>query len=363
MKASRVHTWTFALFCVALAGFLVSGPIAASPQGQGQAKKNAGSGSGSDSTPTTYSGRATVVNASVLGVGTTICDTGDVPESGGSLEASALSPNVAGLVSAKVCHAAVVAQGHCSKAEASMETLSLSVGLYTINCGYMMTRAHAECAEDGTASATGFQEIAALSVNGNGIASNGEPNQENVSFLGLRIIINEQTQAVDGNCAEITVNGLHIILKDVLLGTVLADIVLCSSHADICCGGSSGSHAEVKDFVTGGGFITGTPSGAKGNFGVAGGIKNGSFWGHLNYIDHGTGMHVKHVTITGYDATGPTERRITGTCTIDGESGYSFSCFVADNGEPGTNDTFNLFLSSGYSAGGYLQGGNIQLHH
>jgi len=362
MKASRAHTWTFALFCVALAGFLITGPIAASPQGQGQAKKNAGSGSGSAATPTTYSGRATVVSATVLGVGTTICDTGDLPESGGSLDASANSTSVAGLVSGDACHATCVGQGHYSRSEASIGSVTLTVGCNTISAAFCMARANATCDDSGNADASGCSELSALSVNGTGIQISGAANQENVSFQGLTITINEQVKAVDGNCAEITVNALHVVAVS-LLGVTVADITICSAHADICCGGSSGSHAEVKDFVTGGGFITGTPSGAHGNFGVAGGIKNGSFWGHLNYIDHGTGMHVKHDTITGYDATGPTERRITGTCSIDGQGGYTFSCFVADNGEPGTNDTFNLFLSTGYSAGGYLQGGNIQLHH
>ncbi len=332
--------------------------------GNGNGKKNGADGGGGAVVATTYSGRATVLKASVAGVSTTICDTGDLPSSGGCLEASVLDASVAGLVTGKVCHAATVGQGHCSKAEASIESLSLTVGCYTINCGFMMTRAHATCAEDGSASASGWQELVACSVNGTGIASNGEPNQENVNFLGLKIIINEQIKTVNGNCASITVNGLHIILKDVLLGTVLADVVVCSSHADICCGGGENGdgHAEVTDRLTGGGFITGTPSGAKGNFGVAGGVKNGEFWGHLNYIDHGNGMHVKHVTITGYTATSATERKITGTCTINGEGGYTFSVFAADNGEPGTNDTFNIFLSNGYAAGGYLIGGNIQLH-
>jgi len=35
---------------------------------------------------------------------------------------------------------------------------------------------------------------------------------------------------------------------------------------------------------------------------------------------------------------------------------------VADNGEPGRDDTFSLKLSNGYTASGKLAGGNIQLH-
>ena len=61
-------------------------------------------------------------------------------------------------------------------------------------------------------------------------------------------------------------------------------------------------------------------------------------------------------------ATLTTARRITGTCEINGQSGFSYSVDVADNGEPGRNDTFNLHLSNGYGASGLLAGGNIQLH-
>lgn len=54
------------------------------------------------------------------------------------------------------------------------------------------------------------------------------------------------------------------------------------------------------DFLTGGGFII-RDNGAKANFGVGGGCKHGSpTWGHLQYIDHGTGLNVHWETITAY---------------------------------------------------------------
>jgi len=53
------------------------------------------------------------------------------------------------------------------------------------------------------------------------------------------------------------------------------------------------------DFLTGGGFIVN--NGAKANFGVAGGCKNGTpTWGHLEYIDHGSGLNVHWTSITAY---------------------------------------------------------------
>lgn len=117
------------------------------------------------------------------------------------------------------------------------------------------------------------------------------------------------------------------------------------------------------DFVTGGGFITGTPSGAKGNFGFNAGIRNGITDGELNYVDHGPNMfHFHSVTITSYQVVNPTTRRFMGTGTIDGTATVNFTCTVSDNGEPGRSDTFQLQLSNGYNASGTLVGGNIQLH-
>jgi hypothetical protein len=129
--------------------------------------------------------------------------------------------------------------------------------------------------------------------------------------------------------------------------------------------------------VTGGGFIvttlgdtntvsTNTVSDAHGSFGVSGGIRRGQFWGHLNYIDHGTGMHVSSTAVTGFAILDAVTRQIDYDVTIDGVAGTA-RVIVADNGEPGRNDLFDITLSTGYHAGGDLGGtrpggGNIQLH-
>lgn len=124
------------------------------------------------------------------------------------------------------------------------------------------------------------------------------------------------------------------------------------------------------DKVTGGGWIVGTPSGAKGNFGVSGGTKGGEFWGHLNYVDHGTGMHVRSTAVTAYqlDPANANGRYIHFNVLIGSASGTAV-VHVIDNGEPGTRDVFGITLSNGYAAHGELGGtekkgggGNIQLH-
>ncbi len=304
---------------------------------------------------TTFSGEATVVQATVLGLPPVVLsDTGALDSTGGAREASLLDANVPGLLTAEVLHASTVGQGHRSSSEASVATVALTVGGNTIAAELLVARATAEC-HNGTASVSGSSEIVNLVVNGQTIAVSGAPNQTIELQPGSFIIINEQRSARAG---DLTVNALHVVVDGV------ADVIISSAHADITCGGPV---CPGGDFVTGGGSITGTPSGAKGTFGVAGGIKNGEFWGHLTYIDHGTNMKVKGTGVTAYTApdlkTQPTLRHIEGTAEVNGQSGFTYQVDVSDNGEPGrNNDTFSLRLSDGYSAAGKLEGGNIQLH-
>src|SRR5258708_16652948 len=71
---------------------------------------------------------------------------------------------------------------------------------------------------------------------------------------------------------------------------------------------SGSAFAWPCDFLTGGGFIF--HNGNKANFGVGGGCKDGSpTWGHLEYIDHGTGLHVHWTSITPYRETDSSNAR------------------------------------------------------
>jgi hypothetical protein len=128
------------------------------------------------------------------------------------------------------------------------------------------------------------------------------------------------------------------------------------------------------DFITGGGFVF-RDDGERANFGSHGGCKNGEFWGHVNYVDHGgfngaTPYHVKSTEITGYlfDPAFPNARDICGFATTNAGESVRFRVRMEDNGEPGRDDRFGIRLSNGYlvtarSLGGDGPGGgNIQLH-
>lgn len=85
--------------------------------------------------------------------------------------------------------------------------------------------------------------------------------------------------------------------------------------------------------------------------------------GELEYLDHATGMNVHAHDMTRLVVSDDkTQAWFEGTCTIDGVSGYTFEAYVEDNNEPGKNDVFEITLSTGYTAGGELLSGNIQIH-
>jgi hypothetical protein len=280
-----------------------------------------------------------------------LADTGPLSSEGGAQDATLLDASVPQLLTAEALHASTVGQGDRSRADASLASVNLTVAGNTIAADFLTARALALCTSNG-ASVSGSSELANLSVNNQSVSVAGTPNQTVALPGGGSIIINEQNSP---NSGTIDVNALHVIVPGV------ADVVVASVHADIGCP-SAPSCEAVQDFVTGGGWIT-PPSNAKANFGVGGGIKNGAFWGHLTYIDHGTGMKVKGTGVTAYAVRGPRTRHIEGTADIDGQAG-TYTVDVADNAHHGQgSDTFFITLSNGYRAGGPLGGGKIRLHH
>jgi len=115
------------------------------------------------------------------------------------------------------------------------------------------------------------------------------------------------------------------------------------------------------DTVTAGGWITGTPSGARANLGLVA-RDPAAPSGSVNYVDHGDDIHVKSTGITAYTIVDDTTRQIEGTATVNGVETVTFVVVVTDLGEPGTSDTFSITLSNGYSASGTLEGGNVKIH-
>lgn len=166
------------------------------------------------STPTLFSGQATAVEGQVLGVPIVLVDTGTVAPEGGTLEAHLLcypsGPNCAlglpdmtnGALSAEVLNATVIAQGHHSRARASVAELSLNVLGQSVSATLVEARASAECT-DGQASIAAASELAHLTINGQAIAITGEVNQTVPLPLGAGVVvINEQVAAVNSGTGD-----------------------------------------------------------------------------------------------------------------------------------------------------------------
>src|SRR5207244_8328702 len=91
----------------------------------------------SDGQATTFSGRATVVRATVLGLQPiSLSDTGDLDRTGGAKHESLLEAAVPGVLTAEVLHASTIGQGHRSHSEASVANLNLTVGGNTISAKF-----------------------------------------------------------------------------------------------------------------------------------------------------------------------------------------------------------------------------------
>jgi hypothetical protein len=135
-----------------------------------------------------------------------------------------------------------------------------------------------------------------------------------------------------------------------------------------------GAHEVPRpcDFTTGGGFVFKTTTGGRVNFGIVGGCKHEGFYGHVNIVDHETGVHING-KVTGYFdpiIPGPGYRDI---CATDSKTGAKVRVRTKDNGEPGGSDRFGAKTSDGRlfvpvtdlgpsPAGPRGGGGNIQLH-
>ena len=326
-----------------------------------------------------FSGRAYVVQATVPPLSPiTVADTGQLSSSGGAQEASLLDVpaislgTVGALNGADVAHATTIGRGNASQSEASVADLSLTAAGNTVAADFLMSEVTARC--NGTSpSVSGRSDLARLVVNGQSIDVSGATNQTILLPLNAgSVVINEQSSSVGGQSGTMDVNALHVVVNNPTTpsGPPLADVIVSHAHADITCPVSPPPcDATAGDFVTGGGWIVSpSDSNAKANFAVAGGIKNGSFWGHLMFLDHGNQLRVKGTGVTGYDvytAFGPNGRRTLGSADVDGTA-ESYEADVADDGEPGRGvDKFQLLLNGALvtsASDHYLAGGNIQLH-
>jgi len=318
---------------------------------------------------TTYSGRAFAAFVNALGVNQTVSDTHDLPPTGGLQTAELADVTVPGVLSAQLLIARTSGANGVAESSAALADVNVLNGLVTAT----FIRAESEATCNGVRGST---EVVGLTVAGNAVTADAFAQSQPVTVVvpgvgTVTVVINEQMSSARPGFREITVIAVHVTVT----GLVQAEVILSSAHSDIngcpsSVGGGGGCPPapECHDFVTGGGFIA-VPNG-RANFGFNAGIKPNATEpdGHLNYVDHATGMHVKSTSVTRYtdtSANSPNSRHFEGAAEINGQVGFTYMVDVADNGEPGHHqDTFRIRLSNGYDsgAGKTLEGGNIQLH-
>lgn len=309
-----------------------------------------------------YTGRAfgAFLNVPTLGVGPVfLADTGELSPDGAPRSRQLLDVTVPGVLSVAVLVAET--SGANGEAQSSASVLNVTVlpgHPAQVTASLLQAESRATCN-----AAMGATH--ALDVTFGGQQITVDPFAPNQVFvipdpLGApplaTLAINEQVQSEGPGSREITVNALHLTLN------TGDEVILSSARSDIHGCPGCPPPPPCHDFVTGGGWINVGKSRA--SFGLSAGFKGGSPPDvSFNYIDHNNGMHMKATSITLYaEGASKTSRRFQGAAEINGVPGFTYRIEVADNGEPGRADTLRIELSNGYSAGGPVAGGNIQLH-
>jgi hypothetical protein len=326
--------------------------------------------------PTTYSGRAVAISvdnvkAPVQGP-IYVVDTGWLPSTGGSLFASIedyklmADDGVTVALGVELATAATVGADRGTTSDTTLNGFRVLLRNMTnqfilIEADYIGASARAYLHDNGQGAVQSSVTIQNLRINGVQVNVTGETNQI-VTFNGGHLVLNQVVSEVGDGHADIEVSAIYFFVCECLNGSIGEVVAGCSGGP-----APQPGHGDCGK-LTGGGWITGTPSGAKATFGVSGGIRRGEFWGHLNYIDHGSGMKVKSTAVTGFEVspTNSNSRIIRYNVTINGVPGTAI-VEAWDKGEPGRDDFFSIRLSTGYFASGTLGGdrpggGNLQLH-
>jgi hypothetical protein len=359
---------------------------------------------------TQFSGQATVVKGTVLGIPVgPIVDTGPLPGGGGArsnallcyparadcdLPPSALNPLLQpdpfnGAVGAELLAATTVGQGSKSHSQSSLASLNVDLsqllgvaGLPTVQAKFLQAEATAVC-NAGVATASGATQITNLKIGdtpaGQLVVTDPLTGVKRIDLPGgVTIYLDQVTTGPNGTGGqEANATALEIVAP-----ALSTDLIVGYAHADITCGSAAGACDGEK--VTGGGWFPW--NGSEDHFAIGAGYqKDGSPWGHLMFMDKSLGLKVKGSPLTTTfvhpttfrDGEAIVEGPASANQTFSGKSVGWYVAHVGDNGEPGRTDQFSIALfdvkggTKLYPAGadvassvpnGGLGGGNIQYH-
>lgn len=152
------------------------------------------------------------------GTTTVLADTGTLAGTDDARDAASVTANVPSVLSGEVLHAVTIGWPDQVVSQASLGSLSLTVGGTGISADFVMATATAVLGDAGSGSSL----VDNLSIGGVPVEVTGEPNQT-ISIAGGQVVINEQTVSAAGT----TVNALHATVSGV------ADVVVASATAGI----------------------------------------------------------------------------------------------------------------------------------
>lgn len=165
------------------------------------------------------SGQAAAVRATVLGLTTSLADSGTLSDPSQPVGTGQPLGSIPGLVSAESLHAAAMGWTDQVVSQASLSNLALTLAGTGISADFLQSTATAVAGAAGS----GASAIEGLRVGGVSVTPSGIANQL-ISLPGLSVILNEQTQTANG----IVVNALHVRtldgLTDVVVGAASAGI-------------------------------------------------------------------------------------------------------------------------------------------
>ena len=169
---------------------------------------------GAAQTVTGNANAARVTTFGLSGSTTVLADTGTLGGTNDALDASQVTASVPSVLSGEVLSATTIGWPDQVVSEASLASLSLTVGGTGISADFVMATATAVLGAAGS----GTSLIDNLSIGGVPIVVTGEVNQT-VAIPGGQVVINEQTGG--------TVNALHATVAGV------ADVVIASATSGI----------------------------------------------------------------------------------------------------------------------------------
>lgn len=173
---------------------------------------------------TTFDGEAVGLKASVVGISLALADTGALPSSGGNLNTSLVSTNVAGIVSAHSLSSSASGSGSTSQSKSTLQDVNLLNGLVAATA--ISSNSSATCSGS-QATTSGNAELVGLTVAGQSVLDSS-PNLSISVPGGISIVVNQQTSSSGGSSGSITVNALHITGPSI-------NIVVGSAQSSITC--------------------------------------------------------------------------------------------------------------------------------